>query len=161
MSDYFEVRLSLLIKEWEITNEKMSSYDGTLLTIRGWAITVTSAIIAYAFVEKNQVVALLSIVPTLLIGGIDVIFKGYQRRMSIRREELEQFFKSSDFKDAMQNSDIGTFDTPALSRKTHLRWSGHSISVVSILSALSIWFTYGSLVTLAFGAYLLIRTGLV
>ena len=112
--DFFDLKHAILLEEWKACGGNIGRLDGVVFTIRGWAITATTAAIAYAYTKSDPAVCMLALLPLLLLWVIDAMFKTFQRVFIVRSKEIEQYLASDEFKtdfDARNPS----FATPVLS----------------------------------------------
>ncbi len=76
----------------------IAQYDGYLMMIKGWSITVGLAIFGYAFQQVNRSILLLAIVSSVSFYLMDVKFKEYQRSYYPRMQTIERCVDSIDSK---------------------------------------------------------------
>jgi hypothetical protein len=113
--ELFEFQKSLLSKEIEHIHSQISHFDDLSFQIKGWAITVWSALIAFGAKERLSIVILASLPAILSFWILDTFFKQYQRRYMNRKSMIELFFASEgEFKDrglseAFCRVDFGNF----------------------------------------------------
>ncbi|MGF1748625.1 hypothetical protein [Vibrio cionasavignyae] len=67
----------------------ISQYDGYLMMIKGWSITVGLAIIGYSFQQANKSILLMCVVSTLSFYVMDAKFKEYQVSYYPRMKAIE------------------------------------------------------------------------
>lgn len=74
-----------LLKVLEVETSRISSLDSTLFTIKGWAVTLVSALVGFAFTtsDNKQLAArkellILAIVATTIFMFIDIVFRRVQ-----------------------------------------------------------------------------------
>ena len=96
--DFFDVKHAVLLEEWKSCGGHIGRLDGIIFTIRGWAITTTTAAIAYAYTKLDPSVCMLVLLPLLLLWVIDAMFKTFQRVFIVRSKEIEQYLASDQFK---------------------------------------------------------------
>ncbi|WHP63959.1 hypothetical protein [Vibrio harveyi] len=68
----------------------ISQYDGYLMMIKGWSITVSLAIFGYAFQQANRSILLLAAVSSISFYLMDVKFKEYQLSYYPRMKAIER-----------------------------------------------------------------------
>lgn len=114
-SDLFEFQQSLLMEEIEYIHTQIGNFDTLSFQIKGWAVTLWAAIIAYGTSQTAALVVLASIPVMITFWIIDAFFKQYQRRFSTRMGFIEMFLHSRDFfkesglRAAFQKKDFGDF----------------------------------------------------
>lgn len=67
----------------------ISQYDGYLMMIKGWSITVGMAVIGYAFQQANRSVLILCMVSSVSFYLMDIKFKEYQSSYYPRMQAIE------------------------------------------------------------------------
>jgi hypothetical protein len=113
--DLFEFQKTLLEKEIDLLHEDIVRFDTISFQIKGWAITVWSALLAFGAKETVILVILASIPAMFTFWVMDALFKSYQRRHTRRMAAIEDFLDSSGMftgkglREAFQNQDFGNF----------------------------------------------------
>ncbi len=114
-NDLFEFQKDLLMKEIEYIHSKIGAYDDISFKIKGWAVTIWSAIVALGIKEMSPLIVFASL-PTLMAFWIlDAYFKQYQWRSMTRMGVIEMFldsrsyFKDSGIRTAFEKKDFGSF----------------------------------------------------
>jgi hypothetical protein len=74
----FERRYSLLIKEWELCEGSIGRYDTIVFAIRGWAVSIFTAVLAASAAANEPKLILFSLVPPLLFWAMDALNKSFQ-----------------------------------------------------------------------------------
>ena len=111
----FAFQHELLTKEIDYIHSQISHFDTLSFQIKGWAITVWAAIIAFGSSQATALVVLASIPAMITFWVLDAFFKRYQRRFFVRMAVIEQFLDSSGvFEDnglqaAFAHKDFGRF----------------------------------------------------
>jgi hypothetical protein len=128
MEDLFSYRLGLLQKEMEMLQNAIRGYDSIVFTIKGWAITVFSAIILFAVDKQKPLLYLFCIASVLSFWLIDAFYKSTQNILISRYRKIETFLRGSDFEKAMAERNFGDFLIPyfqeglSMRRSQRLRW---------------------------------------
>ena len=150
MEDLFSYRLSLLQKEMEMLQNGIRGYDSIVFTIKGWAITVFSAIILFAVDKQKPFLYLFCIASILSFWLIDAFYKSTQNMLIHRYREIETFLQSPDFETAMAKRNFGSFRAPhfqkgfSMGKSQRLRWllraalKFHTYSLYTFLLLLAI-----------------------
>jgi len=81
--------MELLSQEYFKIMDVISFYDGYLMTIKGWSITIGMALIGYAFQQKNKSILLLCCVSSICFALVDAKFKQYQTSYYPRMQNIE------------------------------------------------------------------------
>lgn len=91
---------NLVLKEIEILQERIDSYDKHTLIIKGWAITIWSGIWLFIInqmilkIDFSLIIAGLgSIFAILFFWGFDSLYKYYQRAFIVRTKQIEDIIK--------------------------------------------------------------------
>ena len=92
--ELFDFQKSLLSDEIALLHSQISHFDALSFQIKGWAITVWSALIAFGAKEHNPAVTFASFPAILSFWILDGLFKQYQRRNRYRKALIEDFFAS-------------------------------------------------------------------
>jgi hypothetical protein len=114
--DVFDYKFQILMKEWDYTQTHIGRFDTIIFSIRGWAVSAFTAMIAVATTQKIPSLMLLAILPTLLFWLVDALHKTFQRNFISRGNKIERYLRSKNFlDDAKLRSDI-RMATPNLSK---------------------------------------------
>jgi hypothetical protein len=128
MEDLFSCRLSLLQKEMEMIQNGIRGYDSIVFTIKGWAITIFSAIILFAVDKQKPFLYLFCIASVLSFWWIDAFYKSTQNILISRYATIEAFLQGDDFAKAMTDRNFGNFLIPHfregfnMRKSQRLRW---------------------------------------
>jgi hypothetical protein len=99
-SELFAFERTLLDKEIDYVHSSISHYDDISFIVKGWAVTIWSAIVAFGATQKVPFVVLANIPAVLGFWVLDALFKQYQRRNMYRMGVIEMFIDSAGlFKD--------------------------------------------------------------
>lgn len=156
MEDSFSYRLELLQKEMDMLQNGIRGYDSIVFTVKGWAITVFSAIILFAVDKQKPFLYLFCIASVLAFWLIDAFYKSTQNTLITRYKKIETFLQSSDFETAMAERSFGNFRVPyfqegfAVKKSQRLRWfleaalQGHTflLYVFLLILAISLFFMH-------------------
>jgi len=96
MESLFEYQSQLLLKEIEIIQLKISTFDDLSFKIKGWAITLWSAIIIWGYKNSNYDFLIVAIIVVFSFWLVDAYFKTYQKRFRLRIRTIEDFINSND-----------------------------------------------------------------
>ncbi|WP_428487771.1 hypothetical protein [Rhodopila sp.] len=110
--DYFETKLSVLMKEWDYCQTHIGRFDTIIFGIRGWAITAVSAILGVAFSKPMPVLVLLAVFPVFMFWLIDALNRTIQRRFLGRVIEIERYFQSEAFRWDIASDTFQQFESP-------------------------------------------------
>ncbi|GGZ73285.1 hypothetical protein [Paraglaciecola chathamensis] len=84
--------MDLLAQEYFKLIDVISGFDGYLMTVKGWSITVGLALIGYAFQQKQKSILLLCCASALCFSFVDAKFKEYQVSYYPRMQQIENCF---------------------------------------------------------------------
>lgn len=115
MEDFFTERYNLLLKEWELANNNIGRIDTLIFIIRGWAMVLTSGIIAYAYTKNDALASLFSVIPLTGLWLTDALFKSFQRVFVRRSKKIEKYLASDQFKNDFEDRVPPPFPIPELS----------------------------------------------
>lgn len=78
-----------LSKEYYALLDVVSNYDGWLLIVKGWSVTLSLAALGLAFQQRHYALFLLAAVTGAAFWVLDGLMKGYQYRYYVRMREIE------------------------------------------------------------------------
>jgi hypothetical protein len=78
-----------LSKEYYAILDVVSKYDGWLLTIKGWSVTLSLAALGLGFQQRHVALFAMSAVTGAAFWYLDGLMKGYQYRYYVRMREIE------------------------------------------------------------------------
>jgi hypothetical protein len=78
-----------LSKEYYAILDVVSNYDGWLLIVKGWSVTLSLAALGLGFQQKHFALFALSAVTGAAFWFLDGLMKGYQYRYYVRMREIE------------------------------------------------------------------------
>ncbi|MFP3939735.1 MAG: hypothetical protein ACLF0P_05460 [Thermoanaerobaculia bacterium] len=112
MTDEFEYRFQILLKEYELLQQNIRAHDTVVFQIKGWAITLYSASVVLSVNQKARIYLALSVVVILLFWGLEALFKSFQRHFILRNRAIEHFLRSGRFGKAVAQRSFGDFVVP-------------------------------------------------
>ena len=78
-----------LSKEYYAILNVVSSYDGWLLIVKGWSVTLSLAALGLGFQQRHYALFALAAVTGAAFWYLDGLMKGYQYRYYVRMREIE------------------------------------------------------------------------
>jgi hypothetical protein len=78
-----------LSKEYYAILNVVSNYDGWLLIVKGWSVTLSLAALGLGFQQKHFALFALGAVTGVAFWFLDGLMKGYQYRYYVRMREIE------------------------------------------------------------------------
>jgi hypothetical protein len=78
-----------LSKEYYAILDVVSSYDGWLLVVKGWSVTLSLAALGLGFQQRHYALFALAAVTGVTFWYLDALMKGYQYRYYVRMREIE------------------------------------------------------------------------
>ena len=78
-----------LSKEYYPTLDVVSKYDGWLLIVKGWSVTLSLAALGLGFQQRHYALFFLAAVTGAAFWYLDGLMKGYQYRYYVRMREIE------------------------------------------------------------------------
>jgi hypothetical protein len=112
MDRIYDSQLKLILKEIDVLQSGIRSYDSILFKIKGWSITAFSAFTFFAVREEVHFFLVVGALVVLLFWGLDATFKSFQRKYIIRYNRLEHKLRQELPKAIEQNSFSGIIDIP-------------------------------------------------
>ncbi len=156
--DFFDLKHAIVIEEWKACGGNIGRLDGIVFTIRGWAITTTTAAIAYAYTKPDPSVCMLVLIPLILLWIIDAMFKTFQRVFIVRSKEIEEYLASAQFKSDFEDRNP-SFKTPVLSGRFGQGSIGERLGTLFEQAFLrNVVSTYVSLIIFAICSYAIVAS---
>lgn len=91
-----------LLKLLEIETSRISNLDSTLFTIKGWTVTLVSALVGFAFTTSDnkeftarKELLILAIVSTTIFMSTDIAFRRVQLGHVAIAMRIKSFFKEN------------------------------------------------------------------
>src|SRR4051812_12083375 len=112
-SDYFEGKLSIIMKEWDYCQTNIGRFDTLILGIRGWAVTAFTGVLAISVTKSIPFLMLFGIFPTLLFWIAESVDKSFQRIFIRRERVIEAYLTSLAFLEDYNRREI-SFISPIL-----------------------------------------------
>jgi hypothetical protein len=78
-----------LSKEYYATLDVVSKYDGWLLIVKGWSVTLSLASLGLGFQQRHYALFALAALTGAAFWFLDGLMKGYQYRYYVRMREIE------------------------------------------------------------------------
>lgn len=79
-----------ILKEYEILHAGIRNLDARVFQIKGWSITLFSALAALAITEKSPAVLIIATIAATFFWLIDGLYKSFQRTLINRSLEIEE-----------------------------------------------------------------------
>ena len=111
----FDFQRDILEKEIETIHKQISAYDDISFKIKGWAVTLWSAIIVLGTDKSKLIIVAISLAAVLAFWFLDTYFKVYQRRSMTRMGIIEDFlnskgqYENNGLTEAFANNTFGDF----------------------------------------------------
>lgn len=87
-----EFKKKVLLKEIEIISDRIKGFDNLSFIIKGWVITLWSAVLIVAYQYSIfDIIFWIDIPGVLLFWYFDALTKKYQRQFVVRDEEIQDF----------------------------------------------------------------------
>lgn len=83
----------ILLKLLEIEQNRINTLDSTIFTIKSIAITLVSALVGFAFQEKNRLLLYIGIVATIFFTIINFIYRKVQLSHVERAGNIQKYLK--------------------------------------------------------------------
>jgi len=71
--DAFDLKLDVLMKEWDHVQNHVGRFDSILFNIRGWAVSAFTAMLAVSATQKLPHLMLLTILPVLMFWFVEAL----------------------------------------------------------------------------------------
>ena len=94
--EFIDIQTDLLLKEVEIIQYKITEYDKLSFKIKGWSITLWSAIILWGFYAllPGILISIILGIELMIFWFLDTLFKIYQRYHGVRLEWIQDFINN-------------------------------------------------------------------
>ena len=112
MNDEFQYKFELLKQEMDTLQSGIRTYDGTLFTIKGWAITIFSAFIFFAADKQKPIFLTFCAIAIVLFWLLDSIYRSIQRIYIKRYNQIERYLQSPEFTQAVEARSFKDFHVP-------------------------------------------------
>jgi hypothetical protein len=101
----------LLRRELELDQRVMDKYDGVIFQVRGWEVSLWSALIViiFQFNERPMIYVALLIPP--VFWGLDAMYKTYREGYKLRRNKISAFMTSKEYENSFRKGEM-KFATP-------------------------------------------------
>ncbi|MBV8278997.1 MAG: hypothetical protein JO170_27560 [Verrucomicrobia bacterium] len=110
-----DLKFSVLKQEWDHCENAIARYDTIVFGIRGWAVTVFSAMLAASISLRHPQLILLAICPTVLFWIVEAVNKSFQELFIERVQEIETYLRSTVFENGVAES-LTPFTAPRISQ---------------------------------------------
>lgn len=112
--DLFDFQFEILLEEMKIQQQHVRHYFTFIFVIKGWAITVFSGLLYYAYREQEVAFLYFGFMATMLFWLLDALFKTSQRIYNISYLEIEDFLRNDFIKKAYPKRSFKGFAIPDL-----------------------------------------------
>jgi uncharacterized membrane protein len=75
---------------FQVDQQRIGALDTNMITIRGWTITLVSAIIGFSLSQHHRSLLLVAMVGTVLFGLLDVRYRSTQLLHANRANKIEE-----------------------------------------------------------------------
>ena len=79
---------------FQVDQQRISALDTIMMTIRGWTVTLVSAIVGFSLSRHHRSLLPVAMVGTVLFGLLDVGYRGTQLLHANRASKVEQDISS-------------------------------------------------------------------
>ncbi len=145
MSNLFQYKLDLLKQEIDNLQNGIRGYDTVLLTVKGWTITIFSAVIFFAIDKQQAILFPFCAILVILFWLLDAFYRTIQGRLILRYHEIEKFLQSPEFDSAVADQSFGSFHIPNTYERFRTTTQDKLRAVIWHASFLSIAVPYGSM----------------
>lgn len=129
--DLFDYKFEILQNEIEQLQEAIRSYDTIVFTIKGWCITVFSALIFVAIDREQSSLLVIAACGVALFWMLDAINKSFQSVFIARYRQIEHYLRTK------LESDLGrrdmSFTTPQVTGGSGVKRSLFTSSTLKAL----------------------------
>jgi hypothetical protein len=86
---------SWLVKFYEVDQQRLTALDNATLVVKGWALTLISALTGVAVSRDDASFILIAFVPTVFFAALDLHYRGVQLRHARHADQIEKHVRSS------------------------------------------------------------------
>lgn len=86
-------KIAFLSQEMDHLKNGIYKYDDILFKVKGWSVTIFTAMIALSLKEGNWHISLISILPIILFWSMDALYKSFQRKFIVRANKIEHYIR--------------------------------------------------------------------
>ena len=111
----FSLQWTMLLKEIDNIQQNITAYDVHSFRIKGWAVTLWTAAVAWGVIKKTPEFVFLSLLIIFVFWFLDAVYKTHKRRFRLRMEQIIDFFNNrkeyegKGLVDAIENQSFGDF----------------------------------------------------
>ena len=128
MKSLFEYKIEILLKEVEILSSNIKHLDNILFRVKNWGVTFFSGFVIFAFSSNVSYLLLFECVVTVLFWSTDAIYKSIQRKMIVRYNKIEHYFRTQFSKD--YDNDLVSINLPDIGARVSVKDSDKKTSIL-------------------------------
>jgi hypothetical protein len=118
----FKFRLEILKQEIDNLQNNIRNYNGNLLIVKGWSITLNSAIMVYVVKENKPLILVASIMSTIIFWIFDAYIRRIQQFFISRYNKIEWFLKNpKHIEEAWEKKAFPKLNFPDITGKNSVR----------------------------------------
>lgn len=106
-----ETKVAIIRQELSMAQSSMDKYDDIIFKIRGWEVTIWSALMVVFFQSGKSLVLLIAVVAPLMIWSFDTLYKSFRQSYRARREKISSYLSSENFEKEFKSGKI-SFKSP-------------------------------------------------
>jgi hypothetical protein len=150
---YLEYKTELIMEEWKQAQVHIARFDTIGFSIRGWAVSIVSAVLVIAANQKHPALMLFGPFPVAMFWLLDGLHKAFQRQFIERSRELEKYISTeldAEFKSGALAFVAPDFGVRFIRRKS---WIGNAVYVVKCSFLYNVALPYLFLLVTCLAAY--------
>jgi len=96
MESLSDRQFQVLLKEYDLLQNKIKDYDARSFQIKGWSITIFSAVVSIAIINSKPILLMVPFFTSLIFLGLDGLYKSFQYLVIQRSLEIEEQFNAKE-----------------------------------------------------------------
>jgi len=158
--DLFEMKLSILMKEWDYTQTHIGRLDTIIFNVRQWSVTILAGFFAGAVATRSPNVMLAAMVSIVLLWINEAVWKVFQKYFTTRSQDIEAYLSSNTFASDVETRTLG-FVTPSMGAQFRSGTIGNRARAVLIAAGLrNVVLVHASLLVICIVSYMFLKFGM-
>lgn len=105
-------RLDIIKQELDMVQSSVDKYDDINFRIRGWEVTIWSALMVVFFQSGKHPVLLIAVLVPIIFWALDGLYKSFRQSYRNRRDKISVYLSSKKFEREFASGKI-SFESPA------------------------------------------------
>lgn len=105
-------KLEIIKQELGMVQSSIDKYDDINFRIRGWEVTIWSALMVVFFQTGKNLVPLIAMLTPLIFWALDGLYKSFRQSYRSRRDSIAIYLSSKKFEREFKSGNL-SFESPA------------------------------------------------